>query len=674
MIDGEVDIQYMLVNSGNLSENLTLSTDPAGLRVNPATLTLAPGERATVTVSGTLPRSKATTRRITLKVQGQGGLTRTEQTTSAALISELPVAERALTLRGQVRFSVGPALHTELALSGRIHPKVPGTVDLYASDTTWRARYTTKTYTVAAGHLSHPGLSQQAGTSLFGVSGTVMEGPWHADVSAGSHEGAFAGGITVRYVGAQAGASLGVVTSRLGTTVAADATGRSGPVRAWAGAAMDLTTTAARGTIGVTYQSQTNTATVSGSYRAAGYQGQTNADVTVNAEMRHQFRKDLSGTVSGVYQRDPMTPGASAMVSVTGRLNAPKESVEVSVKGIGSQVTDAQVRYQKAAWDTRLKWSSGTAVMQTSTVIPAGPITLRPTVGAQLNLQAKTVRPVVGLGADFGIRSGAVNLGILSPTSSGAPWTVTGSLNTKIQQADLSVSGSVTVGNGQSRPQWRAVLSYPLELITGRRPDVGRLEGRLLRPDGQPITGLRLQAGELTTITDATGRFVFPDVPQGTVQLNVVEGDAVAGLRARPALPLPVTIVGGQTSTVTIRLSPGVTVQGQVVLDWPAAGEVAGKLVVPDAPALASLVVRLSGPEGSYEARLAGDGTFKLNSVQPGTYDLLLSVDGSALLTTARLVTATLTVPEDGWVMADLHLLPITQEVQVEEGGSLELK
>lgn len=93
------------------------------------------------------------------------------------------------------------------------------------------------------------------------------------------------------------------------------------------------------------------------------------------------------------------------------------------------------------------------------------------------------------------------------------------------------------------------------------------------------------------------------------MELDLVDREAAASLRARPALPLHVTVTGRQASVVNVRLSPGATVQGRILLAWPVPAEVIGKLVVPDAPVLATLVVRLSGPEVSYEAPLAEDGS-----------------------------------------------------------------
>ncbi|MFC4638726.1 NEW3 domain-containing protein [Deinococcus hohokamensis] len=674
VLDGKVDTSFQVVNSGNMSETLDLSADPLGLKVNPARVTLAPGASATVAVTGTLPPSKDTTHRITLKVQGQGGLTRTARSTSVALLTELPLAERALTMRGQARFSVGPSAHAHLALSGRVHPSVPGTVDLTVSDQTWRVRYQEQAFTVTAGHLTHAGLALQPGASLLGVGGTLRQGLWRAEASAGTDQGAFAGGLTVGYTGLQVGGSLGLVTSPRGTTLAADVSGRGSNLRGWASGALDLARSAPKVAFGVAYQDRLNAASFSASYCAPGFLGQTDADLTVKAEARHQFRKDLTGSVSAAYQRDPVTTGAPANVTVAGRLSSGRESLDVSVKANGGQTTDARVNYQKGGWHTSVNWAPDTVVVQTKTAVPLGPVLLRPTVGAQLNLKTATLRPALGLGADWEFQGGTANAGIMSPTSAGGPWTVSGGVNMKVQNADLAVSGALDVGGAQPRTQWRAVLSYPVELVTGRRNDVGRIEGRLQRADGQPLAGLRLRAGQLTTITDAAGRFVFPDVAQGQVQVDLVNRDDAAGLRARPALPLAVTVMGGQTTVVNVQLSPGATVQGRVVLDWPAPEEVAGKLLVPDAPALATLLIRLSGPEASYEAPLAEDGTFSLSGVQPGVYDVLVSIGGKTLLATAHLSTTTLTVPEDGTLQVALPLLPVTQEVQIEDGGELKLK
>ena len=542
------------------------------------------------------------------------------------------------------------------------------------AENNWNVRYQEQTLGFGVGYLVHGGLRLQPGVPLVGASGNVTRQGWRATAGAGLHEGAFAGGVTLGYSGEQAGLSVGASTSAQGTTLAADATAKGERLQGWASGALDLTSGAPRLEAGVSYQDRTTALNASVHSRAPDFAGQATGDLTLKATARQQLRPGVTGTLSGVYSLDPSAPGAAPAFSVTGRLTTRTSAWSTSLGMTGLQVTDAGLGYQNARWNGTLAWTEETLSARGTTAVPVGPVTLRPTLGATLNLRTAQVQPVFGLQARWEAERRNVTLGFLSPTTTDGPWNVTASATLPVSQAALTLSGNMTLGSGPSRTQLRASLSQPLEIVTARRGDVGTLQGRLEYPDGRPLAGVRVRAGRLTTTTDTDGRYTFPDVPQGAVDFDVVDRDAAAGLRARPALPLKVEVRGGQVSTANVRFSPGATLQGRLLLVWPDAQAVAGQLVVPEAPDLASLILRLTGPESSYETTLNTDGTFTLSGMQPGTYEAVFSLSGKTLLTTARLKTTTVQVPETGTVPVTLELLPITQELQIEDGGELTVK
>ncbi len=68
-----------------------------------------------------------------------------------------------------------------------------------------------------------------------------------------------------------------------------------------------------------------------------------------------------------------------------------------------------------------------------------------------------------------------------------------------------------------------------LSSVLGFSQETGRIEGRVVRPDGSPVSGVSVVVNELslTAITDANGAFAFPTVPTGTYSVTFVLGTNV---------------------------------------------------------------------------------------------------------------------------------------------------
>ena len=656
-----------------MPEVLTFSAQPSGLHVALPETSLAPGEQLQVRVTGLLPESGSPSRRITLAVQGQGGLSKSASVTRLLLKGAMPVEESSLTLKGQLKFSVWPQVLPELQLSGRISNAVPGTVRLSLSRTSWSAGYQDPHLAFGIGHLAVSGLALQPGLEVFGVSAAVSRSQWWAKSSAGWQDGGFAGNLLLGYSGAQSSAALGFSTSTTSQTVAAQLSAHSKLLRGQVDGAVDLTTLAPSLQASLNYTDRLTALGIRAHYRAAEFSGQAEARLSVQVSARRQLGAGRLGSLSGDYQLDPVTPGAQATFSVAARLTDHGNTWSTSWQAGGGSAAGAGIDYASPRWSAGLAWTPAAATLQTRLALLAGPVTLRPSLSARLDLNTPGLFASASLQADWKYRLGVASFSLTSPTGQGDPWTVAGSTNLQIGAADVTLSAATAFGSGPPRTQLSAAVRYPLEVVTARRRDIGSLEGQVRSPDGRPLAGLRLRAGQLTALTDATGHFSFPDLHEGSVILDLLNPADAAGLRARPALPLKVTVQGQQVSHVEIELSPGKTVQGQLKMRWPTPQEMAGQLIVPEMPAPTELTVRLSGAKVSYETRINLDGTFLLQGVSSGTYEITLLVSGNKPLRTARLTQAVVVVPEDGAVALGLELIPNTRELHIEDAGELKL-
>lgn len=671
-LDGNVSATFLVRNEGNTPEALTFSAQPSGLNVTLPGTTLGPGEQAQIRVAGVVPQTSSPSRRITLTVQGQGGLSKTASVTRLQLQSAMPLEERSLILKGQIKFSVWPHVAPELALSGRVSNKLPGTVSLAITKTTWSARYQDKDLAFGVGDLSVARLPLQPGLRIFGVSAAIKRNGWWATSSAGEQGGEFAGNVLLGYSAAQMGAAVGISTSAASRTVAAQFSARFKSLRGELNGALDLKTLAPNVQAALSYSDSLTAGRVQAQYRGADVAQQASAELSLTASFRRQLAAGVAGTLRSEFQLKPLLPGAQATFSVTGQLTDHGNSWSTYWRMVGAQSAGTGLNFDSRRWHSSFAWTPTAVTFQTKVSLALASVSLQPSVSTTLNLNSSQWVTSAGLQANWTYRNGVASLGVTSPATQGGAWNLTGSAALQVGEAAVKLSAMSAFGAGQPRVQVGAAVSYPLELVTARRSDVGSLEGQVRYPDGRPLAGLRLRAGTLTALTDAAGHFSFPDVREGTVLLDLFNQGDAAGLRARPTLPLQVTVRGQQVSRVELQFSPGATIQGQLKLHWPTPQEAAGTLIVPEAPALSNLTVRLSAAKVSYESRLNADGTFWLNHVSTGTYEVTLLAAGKPLKT-AHLTRSVVAVLEDEALTLALDLIPITQEMHIEDAGELKL-
>jgi len=149
------------------------------------------------------------------------------------------------------------------------------------------------------------------------------------------------------------------------------------------------------------------------------------------------------------------------------------------------------------------------------------------------------------------------------------------------------------------------------------------IEGIVVDDAGDPVAGAAvLLDGHAQVTSGAGGHFRFDDVAAGAYHLNAHSDAAAAG-------PLPLRVLDGDTTTVTVRLYPGVTMEVEVV-------SVIDGAPVPRARG-ALFVGNTLGDAGRVEAVADDRGVLRFPAVSLTTYVVTAEADGFAPAT--RLLT-----------------------------------
>ena len=241
---------------------------------------------------------------------------------------------------------------------------------------------------------------------------------------------------------------------------------------------------------------------------------------------------------------------------------------------------------------------------------------------------------------------------------------------TRVQSVVTDASGQFTIGSPlesgpviAAAPVGIATVSIQQVRESGRvqLQPYGGIEGSFI-VGGQPVAEqvFRFSAvdGDVVftaqAITDEEGRFAFTGIPPG-------EGELVRLIRrsgnfSQPSHNQQVRVRAGQITQVKLG-ETGAILQGRIrfesppavgekltfygnMIPWMSAAEQAARL---NSPAWRSL-------DSSYEVVVAADGSFRVDSVPPGTYLLTIGArksedepDGGGAVASGR---ATITVPE----------------------------
>ena len=166
----------------------------------------------------------------------------------------------------------------------------------------------------------------------------------------------------------------------------------------------------------------------------------------------------------------------------------------------------------------------------------------------------------------------------------------------------LEADGYVSTTAGAPVRERHATTLAPVTLLPSSVAT--RVGGRFLLGGRADHAGtmVSLDGTGVAVFTDGDGSFAFADIPHGVVRITARRSGFV-------------------DITVDVEVDRGVVDAGDHTLDpLPAPGDVAGLVTAEGAP-LEGVVVALAGTE--FEARTGADGAFRIESADPGSYELL---------------------------------------------------
>jgi hypothetical protein len=165
------------------------------------------------------------------------------------------------------------------------------------------------------------------------------------------------------------------------------------------------------------------------------------------------------------------------------------------------------------------------------------------------------------------------------------------------------------------------------------------IEGRIVRPDGAPPTGIRLSisgagnrmpvsfttaAPVLTTRPGQDGRFKYSSIAPGAYTITAVSQDGLYAVSR-------ITAGGDDLTGVTLALQPGLTFSGAVRFDastlTPPKGSPAGLTLQPAGPYRGGTAVSNGTAYATSlmaSAAVGADGTFRVAGLVPGQYRVVV--------------------------------------------------
>lgn len=177
------------------------------------------------------------------------------------------------------------------------------------------------------------------------------------------------------------------------------------------------------------------------------------------------------------------------------------------------------------------------------------------------------------------------------------------------------------------------------------RPVYGRIRGTVVDAADRPLPGLmiqlssREQSGLLrVTGTDERGRYSFRDLPAGTYEIEVIAAGYRAARKGEIVVRPPFQNIVGFTLQPSDEPGPTRPAAGRRAAPGPRPHldpvAVRGRFVDQEkrpVPEVSVTLVSLEGPE-AFQAFSSEDGDFRIDSVPPGRYRVLISSPGHVAL------------------------------------------
>ncbi|WP_247234445.1 hypothetical protein [Telluribacter sp. SYSU D00476] len=192
----------------------------------------------------------------------------------------------------------------------------------------------------------------------------------------------------------------------------------------------------------------------------------------------------------------------------------------------------------------------------------------------------------------------------------------------------LSLRGSYAAFPGENRLEknWLATARYTLLINAPIKKDksLGGIYGKLSKVSDEKISGVIVQMGKETTITDESGSFKFNDLVPGeyyvTLRRSSLKVDEIADI----PLPLEVNVKANEITDIQIPITRSASVKGIIEVGVPVqVGSQASERKKE------SLVVKLTNNESTFYTETDASGAFSFGEVRSGEWTISVVKTGA---------------------------------------------
>jgi hypothetical protein len=177
-------------------------------------------------------------------------------------------------------------------------------------------------------------------------------------------------------------------------------------------------------------------------------------------------------------------------------------------------------------------------------------------------------------------------------------------------------------------------VSLPFNLPLPAKNGHGSLQGNVMHLGDGKIEGIILHLGEHSAVTDAQGRFVFPNVVPGLYELHL-DPRSIALHDVILEEPLRVDIRANEAAELQLTLCRASSIRGRISY----ADSV--KRIPTELPEMSSVIIEAKNERGLFRVLCNAKGEFYLPDLTPGTFTLTAyerGLDGFSILENERIV------------------------------------
>lgn len=288
-----------------------------------------------------------------------------------------------------------------------------------------------------------------------------------------------------------------------------------------------------------------------------------------------------------------------------------------------------------------------------------------------------------------------VNFDGSTTTFSGRTEVLLSSLNYTLQNDHIFSIRGYWINNrneGGSFQETSFLLSYtiPLGIPVKKKKGIGGIRGTVLDGQGKPLQQVVVEVGGLTAVTDNAGNFTFPGFKPGTYYLGVAQGSIGMGRITSEKTPRPIEVRGGETSQVSIRITPSCRVTGRLSLREPDSdGNVrtemkqdpAGKFSLKgqegvadkdkSALKLVNILVEISRGEESIRQVTDDKGRFSFYDLRPGIWAVKVAADNLPAYHYVEKESYQVELKGGEEQVIDIQVLPRVRKIQMIDEGQI---